>query len=82
MSSVTAADKFAELEDRIVRTIELVKTTRKQKEAAERELTFAQKQVALLEAEIEELKQERDMVKNRVEALLENLNELAEGPIA
>ena len=82
MSSVTAADKFAELEDRIVRTIELVKTTRKQKEAAERELTFAQKQVARLEAEIEELKQERDMVKNRVEALLENLNELAEGPIA
>ena len=82
MSSVTAADKFAELEDRIVRTIELVKTTRKQKEAAERELTFAQKQVSRLEAEIEELKQERDMVKNRVEALLENLNELAEGPIA
>jgi chromosome segregation ATPase len=80
--SVTAADKFAELEDRIVRTIEFVKTTRKQKEAVERELTFAQKQIARLEGEIEELKQERDLVKNRVEALLENLNELAEGPIA
>lgn len=80
--SVTAADKFAELEDRIVRTIEFVKTTRKQKEAVDRELTFAQKQIARLEAEIEELKQERDLVKNRVEALLENLNELAEGPIA
>ena len=38
---VTAADKFAELEDRIIRTIDLVKTTRKQKESAERELTFA-----------------------------------------
>jgi chromosome segregation ATPase len=80
--SVTAADKFAELEDRIVRTIEFVKTTRKQKETVERELTFAQKQIARLEGEIEELKQERDLVKNRVEALLENLNELAEGPIA
>ena len=34
--TASAADKFAELEDRIVRTIELVKTTRKQKEAAER----------------------------------------------
>jgi chromosome segregation ATPase len=82
MSSVTAADKFAELEERIIRTIEFVKTTRKQKEAVDRELTFAQKQIARLEEEIEGLKQERDMVKNRVEALLENLNELTEGPIA
>jgi chromosome segregation ATPase len=81
-TTITAADKFAELEDRIIRTIDLVKTTRKQKEAAERDLTFAQKQIARLEEEIEGLKQERDLVKNRVEALLENLNELTEGPIA
>jgi chromosome segregation ATPase len=78
----TAADKFAELEDRIIRTIELVKTTRKQKEVAERELGFAQKQISRLEEEIEELKQERNLVKNKVETLLENLNELTEGPIA
>jgi len=81
-TTITAADKFAELENRIIRTIDLVKTTRKQKEAAERDLTFAQKQIARLEEEIEGLKQERDLVKNRVEALLENLNELTEGPIA
>jgi len=78
---VTAADKFAELEDRIIRTIELVKTTRKQKDAAERELTFAQKQISRLEEEIEGLKQERDLVKNRIENLLENLSEITEGPI-
>jgi len=78
---VTAADKFAELESRIVRTIELVKSTRKEKEAAERELGFAQKQISNLEAEIEELKQERDLVKNRIESLLDNLTELTEGPI-
>ena len=78
---VTAADKFAELEDRIIRTIALVKTTRKQKEAAERELAFAQKQVSRLEEEIEGLKQERDLVKNRIEILLENLSEITEGPI-
>jgi chromosome segregation ATPase len=78
---VTAADKFAELEDRIIRTIDLVKTTRKQKDAAERELTFAQKQIARLEEEIEGLKQERDLVKNRIEILLENLSEITEGPI-
>lgn len=80
--SVTAADKFAELEDRIIRTIELVKSTRKQKETAERELGFAQKQILRLEEEIEELKQERNLVKNKVESLLENLSELTEGPIA
>ncbi|HET9220453.1 MAG TPA: hypothetical protein VFR18_25975 [Terriglobia bacterium] len=79
--AVTAADKFAELEDRIIRTIDLVKTTRKQKEAAERELTFAQKQISRLEEEIEGLKQERDLVKNRIENLLENLSEITEGPI-
>ena len=79
--AVTAADKFAELEDRIIRTIDLVKTTRKQKEAAERELGFAQKQISRLEEEIEGLKQERDLVKNRIEILLENLSEITEGPI-
>jgi chromosome segregation ATPase len=78
---VTAADKFAELEDRIIRTIELVKTTRKLKDSAERELTFAQKQISRLEEEIEGLKQERDLVKNRIENLLENLSEITEGPI-
>jgi chromosome segregation ATPase len=79
--AVTAADKFAELEDRIIRTIELVKTTRKQKESAERDLTFAQKQISRLEEEIEALKQERDLVKNKIENLLENLSEITEGPI-
>ena len=78
---VTAADKFAELEDRIIRTIDLVKTTRKQKDSAERELTFAQKQISRLEEEIVALKQERDLVKNKIEILLENLNEITEGPI-
>jgi chromosome segregation ATPase len=78
---VTAADKFAELEDRIIRTIDLVKTTRKQKESLERELTFAQKQISRLEEEIEALKQERDLVKNKIEILLENLSEITEGPI-
>ena len=79
--AVTAADKFAELEDRIIRTIDLVKVTRKQKESAERELTFAQNQIVKLEEEIEGLKQERDLVKNRIEILLENLSEITEGPI-
>lgn len=79
---VTAADKFAELEDRIIRTINLVKVTRKEKEAAEQQLAVAHKQISGLEEEIEELRRERDLVKNRIESLLENLSEITEGPIA
>ena len=81
-ATATAADKFAELEDRIVRTIELVKSTRKEKDAAERELSFARQQISTQAEEIAELKRERDLVKNKVEVLLENLTELTEGPIA
>jgi chromosome segregation ATPase len=79
---VTAVDKFAELEARISRTIELVKTTRKERDNAERELAMAKRQVSTLENEIEELKRERELVKNKVESLLDNLTELTEGPIA
>ena len=81
-ATASAAEKFAELENRIVRTIELVKSTRKERDAAERELTFSKNQVSRLEQEIEELKRERDLVKNKVESLLESLTELTEGPIA
>lgn len=78
---VTAVDKFSELETRIGRTIELVKTTRKEKESAERELAVARRHISTLENEIEELKRERELVKNKVESLLDNLMELTEGPI-
>ena len=59
-----AVDKFTELETRIIRTIELVKTTRQEN--------------ARLEREIEELRRERDLIKNKVESLLENLSALTE----
>ena len=73
-----APDKFSELETRIMRTIELVKTTRQDKEKAERELLNARSQIKSLEREIEQLRDERDLVKNKVESLLENLSELNE----
>lgn len=74
----SAADKFSELETRIMRTIELVKSTRQEKEKAERELLAARSQIRNLEREIEQLRRERDLVKNKVESLLENLSELTE----
>jgi chromosome segregation ATPase len=64
-------DSFAELETKIVKTIELVKSTRK-------DLADARSQVKSLERELEQLRRERDLVKNKVETLLETLSELTE----
>jgi chromosome segregation ATPase len=76
--TTSAPDKFAELETRILRTIELVKTTRLERERAESELEGARATIARLEKELEQLRRERDLVKNKVETLLETLSELTE----
>ena len=67
----TDTDSFAELETKIVRTIDLVKTTRQ-------DLAAARAQIKTLEREVEQLRRERDVVKNKVESLLETLSELIE----
>jgi chromosome segregation ATPase len=64
-------DHFAELETKILRTIDLVKTTRQ-------DLAAARSQIKNLERELEQLRRERDLVKNKVETLLETLSELTE----
>jgi chromosome segregation ATPase len=74
----SAVDKFSELEARIIRTVELVKSTRMEKAAVEKELTMTRKSVERLEREIEDLKNERELVKTRVESLLDNLSEITE----
>ena len=65
------ADHFAELETKIIKTIDLVKTTRQ-------DLAVARAQIKNLERELEQLRRERDLVKNKVETLLETLSELTE----
>jgi chromosome segregation ATPase len=72
------SDKFEELETRILRTIELVKTTRQERDHASAELSAARSTIARLEKELEQLRRERDLVKNKVESLLETLSELTE----
>jgi chromosome segregation ATPase len=76
--TTSAPDKFAELETRILRTIELVKTTRQERDRAETELSAARATIGRLEKELEQLRRERDLVKNKVETLLETLSELTE----
>jgi FtsZ-binding cell division protein ZapB len=76
--AISATDKFNELESRIERTIELVRTTRQEKDVAVKELALARKRMGELERENEELKRERELVKNKVESLLDNLSELTE----
>ena len=75
---ISVSDKFSELETQIARTIELVKTTRQEKESAEKELAVARTNIALLERELEHLRRDRDLVKNRIESLLETLSEVTE----
>ena len=75
---MVSADRFSELETRITRTIELGKTTRHEKENAEKQLAVARSQIVRLERELEQLRRERDLVNNKVESLLENLSELTE----
>jgi chromosome segregation ATPase len=74
----SATEKFAELETRIQRTIELVKTTRQEKDRAESELKVARASITRLEKELEQLRSERDLVKNKIESLLQSLSELTE----
>ena len=74
----SAYDRFSELETRIKQTIDLVRTTRQEKQNVENELAAARSQISHLESELQQLKRERDLVRNKVESLLDNLAELTE----
>lgn len=76
---------FQSLEQKIYRTIELLKTARAQKAAAEQELVTMREmldaQAAETEAvrkELHALKQERTEVRNRVEKLLGDVDAILE----
>ncbi len=66
-----AADKFDKLEARIIQTIALLKTTRREKDLLEKEL-------AAVRRELTEFRRERAVVQGKVESLLETLSELSE----
>lgn len=77
--------EFVSLEEKIYRTIELLKTAREGKAAAERDLERTREQLATREEEVEQLKgeiialrKEREEVKARVEKMLQQMDSLIE----
>ena len=67
----SAIDKFSELERQILHAVEIIKSTRAEKDAA-------QKKLAEAHGEIERLERERDLIRSKVESLVGMLSELTE----
>jgi FtsZ-binding cell division protein ZapB len=77
MVGLSGLEKFSHLEDKIYRTIELTKTLRQEKESLEKELSLARRgmggtrETERLERQVEQLLAERDMIRMKVEAMLD-----------
>lgn len=78
-----SADEFHSLEEKIYKTIELLKSAREAKAAAERDASRVREQLELREEEIDSLKgeivalrKEREEVRTRVEKMLRQIDEL------
>ena len=78
MVGLSGLEKFSHLEDKIYRTIELTKTLRQEKENLEKELSLVRRgrgdlpdERERLEKQVEQLLAERDMIRIKVEAMLD-----------
>jgi len=82
MVGLSGLEKFSHLEDKIYRTIELTKTLRQEKESLEKELSqmrrnrgssssSASLEQQRLEKQVEALLAERDIIRMKVEAMLD-----------
>jgi peptidoglycan hydrolase CwlO-like protein len=83
MSSGVSVDEFQALEQKVLRAVEIVKREREARAAAEAEvaalreqLKDAAGQVQAAESQVAELSQERDSVRQRVEKMLQQMDEL------
>ncbi len=82
-TTTISVDEFQALEQRVMRTVELIRSEREARLNAETELTalkelldVASAENTALSAEVNTLKQEREQVKGRVDAMLKQLDEL------
>lgn len=78
MVALSGLEKFSHLEDKIYRTIELTKTLRQEKEVLEREISSTRRELGglldekdRLEGQVERLLAERDLIRMKVEAMLD-----------
>ncbi len=80
----TGADDFSALEQKVLRTVELLKTERDARAAAEHRanelhnsLEAQTAELLRVESELEGFKKDRDVVRQRVERMLKQLDELS-----
>ena len=79
MVALSGLEKFSHLEDKIYRTIELTKSLRQEKESLEKELSLMRRnrggsiplEQQRLEQQVETLLAERDVIRAKVEAMLD-----------
>lgn len=78
MVGLSGLEKFSHLEDKIYRTIELTKVLRQEKEGLEREVVSLRRELGALlgekerlESQVERQAAERDMIRAKVEAMLD-----------
>jgi hypothetical protein len=80
MSSGVSVDEFQALEQKVLRAVEIVKRERDARAAAEAEVASLREQLAVQAAATEDhfaaLHQERDAVRQRVEKMLAQMDEL------
>jgi len=79
--STVSADEFQALEQKVLRTVELIKKEREARAAAEAEVVSLRAQLekhgAESGAELSALRKEREAVRQRVEKLVKQMDELA-----
>jgi predicted nucleic acid-binding Zn-ribbon protein len=78
MVGLSGLEKFSHLEDKIYRTIELTKSLRQDNETLQKELSLMRRDIGnvlnekeRLETQVEKLLAERDMIRMKVEAMLD-----------
>ena len=80
-ASKEALERFKALEERVGRILEALGQTRREKGAAENELADARRQIELLEKDLDGLRKERGVVRDRVKNLIESIAKLSEKQI-
>ena len=71
------SDSLSTLEERIQRAVQLVVRLRQEREAAVQETAEAKREVAALADEVKTLQAERKQVRNRIEKLLGQIDQLS-----